>query len=57
VRFRRHDSFADKLVVPMGLAWSDGKLYACDLPEAVAFEDRGGKGGPRTVVLGQPPSS
>ncbi len=50
-RYEHSRVFVDQLVFPMGLVWRDGKLYVCDPPEVVSYEDRGGAAGPREVVL------
>lgn len=52
-RYERSRVFVDDLVFPMGLAWRDGRLYVCDPPHVVAFEERDGRAGPREVVLGK----
>src|SRR5206468_5657468 len=45
--------FADQLVVPMGLAWGEGKLYVADPPNLITIEDTDGdgRGYKRTVIL------
>ena len=45
--------FADQLVVPMGLAWRDGRLYVADPPNLITIEDTDGdgRGDKRTVIL------
>lgn len=51
-RYERSRVFVEGLVCPMGLAWRDGRLYVCDPPHVVAYEERDGRAGPREVVLG-----
>lgn len=45
--------FADKLIMPMGAAWRDGKLYLPDGPDLITLEDTDGNGraDKRTVLL------
>ena len=52
-RFEKSAVFADKLVMPMGAAWRDGKLYVPDGPDLVALEDTDGDGraDQRSVIL------
>ena len=51
--FESSHVFADRLVMPMGLVWRDGKLYLAQGPEAVTLQDVDGDGraDKRTVVL------
>ncbi len=52
-RFEVARVFADRLVFPMGLAWLNGRLYAADPPDLVAFTDVDGDGSAdrREVIL------
>lgn len=52
-RYETSKVFAENLTPSMGLAWRDGKLYAADPPDLVAFEDQDGDGraDKRTVIL------
>lgn len=52
-RYQARKTFAEGLVPSMGVAWYQGKLYAADPPDLVAFEDTDGDGRAdnRTVIL------
>src|SRR3954469_8967030 len=52
-RFETSSVFQDELVMPMGAAWRDGKLYVPDGTDLVALEDTDGDGHAdrRTVIL------
>jgi len=48
---RRPRPFASKLVVPLGLLWHDGKLYASESGRVQLFTRNGAR---RTIVRGLP---
>jgi glucose/arabinose dehydrogenase len=48
---RRPRAFASKLVVPLGLLWHDGKLYASESGHVQLFTQNGAR---RTIVRGLP---
>lgn len=52
-RFESATVFQDQLVMPMGAAWRDGKLYVPDGPDLITLEDTDGDGraDKRSVVL------